>query len=56
MTSQKVVKHDETSGVIVAPHDNASIKFIIFFRKFYITPFKMPNYPFVGNYSQVKNH
>ena len=25
-------------------------------KKIYVTPFKMPNYPFGGSYSQVKNH
>jgi len=24
--------------------------------KIYVTPFKMQNYPFGGNYPQVKNH
>ena len=60
MTSQiawLIVKHIETFRVEV--HDNdchQSYRYFFFILKIYVTPIKMPNYPFGGNYSQVTNH
>ena len=49
------VKHIKTFRV--EAHDNVCYQSYFFFiLKIYVTPFKMPNYPFGGNYPQVKNH
>ena len=49
------MKHIETFKV--EAHDNVCHRSYFFFiLKIYVTPFKMINYPFGGNYPQVKNH
>ena len=48
------MNHIETSRV--EAHDNVCYRSYFFILKIYVTPFKMPNYPFGGNYPQVKNH